>query len=57
MSIVYSKHKNGVTYVYEFENFWDKEKKQARSKRKCIGKLDPVSGEVIPSKTPTSAER
>ena len=41
---------NGVTYVYEVvENYWDKEKKQSRSKRKLIGKIDPVTGEIVPT--------
>lgn len=48
MSIVKLKNnKNGITYVYESEGYWDKEKQQARNKRKCIGKLDPETGEII----------
>ncbi|WP_028977501.1 IS1634 family transposase [Sporolactobacillus terrae] len=51
MSLVYLKNKkNGVTYVYESVGYWDKEKKQTRNHRKCIGKLDPQTGELIPSK-------
>lgn len=51
MSLVYLKNKkNGVTYVYESVGYWDKEKKQARNNRKCIGKLDPVTGDFVPSK-------
>lgn len=51
MAIVHVKNKkNGVTYVYESNNYWDKEKKQSRSTRVCIGKLDPNTGEIIPSK-------
>ena len=51
MSLVYLKNKkNGVTYVYESTGYWDKDKKQARNKRKCLGKLDPVTGELISSK-------
>lgn len=42
--------KTGITYVYESVSFWDKEKKQPRNKQVCVGKLDPVSGEFIPSK-------
>jgi len=42
--------KTGVTYVYESVSSWDKDKQQARSKQICIGKIDPVSGEVIPSR-------
>lgn len=50
MSRVFVKNKkNGVTYVYESVGYWDKEKKQARNRRKCIGKLDPVTGAIIPS--------
>ena len=39
----------GVTYVYESQSYWDKELKQPRSNRKLIGKLDPVTGEVVPT--------
>jgi len=40
----------GVTYVYESQSYWDKEKKQARNKRVCIGRLDSDTGAFIPSK-------
>jgi len=51
MSLVYLKNKNNnITYVYESKGYWDKEKQQARNFRKCIGKLDPVTGNLIPSK-------
>ena len=50
MALVYvANKKNGVTYVYESTNYWDKEKKQSRSKRVCIGKLDE-NRNIIPSK-------
>ena len=49
MNIINVKNKNGVTYVYESHNYWDKVKKQSRSKRVCIGKLDD-QGTLIPSK-------
>ncbi|MDZ4043221.1 MAG: hypothetical protein U1D96_06985 [Eubacteriales bacterium] len=42
--------KTGVTYVYEAVSVWDKEKQQPRNKQVCIGKLDPKTGEFIPSK-------
>lgn len=53
MSIVkvYNK-KMDVTYVYESESYWDKEKQQPRNRRKLIGKLDPVTGEVVPTGKP-----
>jgi hypothetical protein len=50
LSIVKHKDKrSGVVYVYESESFWDKEKKQPRSKRKLIGKIDEETGEIIPT--------
>ena len=39
----------GVTYVYESHSYWDKELKQPRSNRKLIGKVDPETGETIPT--------
>lgn len=42
--------KTGITYVYESISYWDKVKKQPRTKQVCIGKLDKDSGEFIPSK-------
>lgn len=41
--------RSGITYVYESVSYWDKEKKQPRSKRTIIGKLDPDTGEIIPT--------
>ena len=50
MSRVFVKNRlNGVIYVYESVGYWDRQKKQARNKPKCIGKLDPKPGEIIPS--------
>jgi len=50
MSIVKNKDKRtGITYVYESESYWDKEKQQPRSRRTLIGKLDDVTGEIIPT--------
>ena len=51
MSLVHVKNKkNGITYIYESTGYWDKQKQQARNTRKCIGKLDPVTGSFCPSK-------
>lgn len=41
--------RSGITYVYENKAYWDKEKKQSRAKRTLIGRLDPETGEVIPT--------
>ena len=46
--------KSGITYVYESESYWDKEKKQPRNKRKLIGKIDPETGEIIPTRNHAS---
>ena len=49
MAKVYKKAKNGTTYVYDSVSYWDKDLKQPRSKRKLIGKLDPDTGEIVPT--------
>ncbi len=50
MSLVKNKDKRtGITYVYESESYWDKEKKQPRSKRTLIGRLNEETGEIIPT--------
>lgn len=41
--------RTGITYVYESTSYWDKEKKQPRSTRVLIGKLDPDTGKVVPT--------
>lgn len=39
----------GITYVYESKSYYDKEKKCSRAKRTLIGKIDPDTGEIIPT--------
>lgn len=52
MAIITQYHKDtDTTYVYESISYWDPEKQQSRSKRKCIGKIDPVTGETVPTGT------
>jgi transposase len=49
-TIVYQKDKrSGITYAYESVSYWDKEKKQSRAKRTLIGRVDPNTGEIIPT--------
>lgn len=50
MSIVkqYDK-RSGITYVYESTSYWDKDKKQPRSHRVLIGRLDPDTGKIVPT--------
>jgi hypothetical protein len=51
MAIVYhTNKKTGVTYAYENEAYWDTEKQQSRAKRKPIGKVDPVTGGIVPAR-------
>ena len=50
MAVVYQKDKrSGITYAYESTAWWDKEKKQSRSKRSLIGRLDITTGEIVPT--------
>jgi transposase len=39
----------GITYAYESTAVWDKEKKQSRARRTLIGKLDPDTGQIVPT--------
>ena len=41
--------RSGITYVYESVATWDPVKKQSRAKRKLIGRLDPQTGEIVPT--------
>lgn len=42
--------RTGITYAYESVSHWDKEKKQSRAKRKLIGKVDPLTGDIVPTR-------
>jgi len=51
VAIVYQTNKKtGVTYAYESESYWDKEKQQSRAKRTCIGRVDPVTKQIVPTR-------
>ena len=39
--------RSGITYVYESKSYWDKEKKQPRSKRTLIGRLLMMSNTFL----------
>ncbi|NLX53229.1 MAG: IS1634 family transposase [Deltaproteobacteria bacterium] len=50
-AIVYQTSKQtGITYAYESLSYWDKEKRQSRARRKCIGRVDPETKEIIPTR-------
>ena len=49
-AIVYQRDKrSGITYAYESISHWDKEKKQSRSKRTLIGRVDKETGQIVPT--------
>ena len=50
MSYIVEHKIKGHTYVYQSTAYWDKEKKQSRNKRIYLGKKDPKTGKIIPSK-------
>lgn len=41
--------RSGITYAYESHSYWDPEKKMTRAKRKLIGRVDPETGEIVPT--------
>lgn len=50
MSIVKSYSKaNDTTYVYEQDMKWNPVTKRPEGTRKLIGKIDPVTGEIVPT--------
>lgn len=49
-AIVYQTDKrSGITYAYESVSYWDPEKKQSRAKRTLVGRVDPGTGEIVPT--------
>ena len=50
-NIIYLENKkSGTIYAYEDKPYWDPEKKQSRSNRKLVGKVDPATGNIIPTR-------
>ena len=50
MGIIYQTDKrSGITYAYENQSFWDPELKRSKSKRKLIGRVDPITKEIVPT--------
>ncbi len=41
--------RTGITYVFEQISTWNPELKQSRSKRRLLGKIDPETGEMVPT--------
>ena len=46
----YRKQKNGSTYVYEVESYWDKDDKKPKNRQQYLGRLDDKTGEIVPFK-------
>ena len=56
-AIVYQTNKlTGITYAYQSVSYWDRDKKQSRAKRVCIGKVDPATGAIVPTRKKTKPE-
>jgi len=54
-SIVYLRNsKTNTIYAYLNESIWDPEKKKCINKRKCIGHVDPETGEIVPNRKAVS---
>jgi hypothetical protein len=50
MAIIHQHDKrSGITYAYESHSYWDKEKKMTRAKRTLIGRVDPKTGDIVPT--------
>ena len=50
MAIIYQHDKrSGITYAYDSKSYYDKENNCSRAKRTLIGKVDPDTGEIIPT--------
>lgn len=51
MGIIFQTNKiTGITYAYENNAYWDKDKQQSRAKRKLLGKVDPQTGNIVPTR-------
>ena len=49
MGIIFQTNKTtGITYAYENESYWDKDKQQSRAKRRLIGRFE--NGKIVPTR-------
>ena len=56
-SIVYLKNtKSNTIYAYLNESIWDPDKKKCINKRKCIGHVDPETGQIVPNRKARSRD-
>ena len=51
LKVVFQQNKkSGVIYAYENRPYWDPEKKQSRASRKLLGKVDSLTGNIVPTR-------
>lgn len=43
-------NRNGTIYVYSSHKYRDKETGESKTKRTLVGKIDPATGEVVPTR-------
>ena len=56
-NVIYQQNKkSGVIYAYENHSYWDPEKKQSRANRKLLGKVDPLTGNIVPTRSRKAKE-
>jgi len=48
--LIYQTNPKGVTYVYENYPYWCKTNQRSQAKRICIGKLDPSTNQIVPTR-------
>jgi hypothetical protein len=50
MAIIFQHDKrSGITYAYDSKSYYDKTTKSSRAKRTLIGRVDPETGEIVPT--------
>lgn len=58
MSIYYQKdRRSGVTYAYRSESYLNPETGRRCTRREYMGRLDPVTGEIVPKAAPGKRNR
>lgn len=56
MPIVKCTNKKGQTYAYRSTSFYDPVKKASRPRREYLGRVDPVTGNIIPKRKRTKTQ-
>lgn len=56
MPIVKCTNKKGQTYAYRSTSFYDPVKKASRPRREYLGRVDPITGNIIPKRKRTKKQ-